>query len=66
MDNRTFQTILFKVGEKFLNYILNFQGKILDDRRFGDDRMISDLYGFNQNQIECLYILNKYIQECDF
>ena len=64
MNNKTFQNILHKTGEKFLKYILNFEGEILVNRS-SDDKLVSVLYGFNKNQIYTLENLNDYIRQCE-
>ncbi len=66
MNNQTFQIILYKLGEKFLNYILNLDGFIFEDRGFSYELLVSDLYGFNQKQVEVLEKLNSYIQKSEF
>jgi len=66
MNKQTFQIILFKVGEKFLNYILNLDGVIFEDKGFSYEQLVSDLYGFNQGQVEVLEKLNSYIQQSEF
>lgn len=58
MDNQSFGLILFKTGEKFLQYILNYNGTITHSKNIAD-------YGFQPNQLEVLNNLKSLIYTCE-
>lgn len=58
MDNKKLELILFKVGEKFLQYILNYDKPIVRLNNI-------DEYNFQLNQLEVLDTLNLLIEKCE-
>lgn len=58
MDNQNFELILFKTGEKFLQYLLDFKEPIVRLKKI-------DEYAFNGKQLETLNTLNSLIEQSE-
>ena len=58
MNSQNFELILFKTGEKFLQYILNYSGSVIRSKNI-------DEYGFQSSQLEVLNNLGSLIEKCE-
>ncbi|MBU2920198.1 hypothetical protein KO504_02510 [Winogradskyella psychrotolerans] len=58
MNNKDLKLVIFKVGEKFLQYILNYNQPLIQRKK-------DDVYKFNNEQIETIKKIVSLIHQCE-